>query len=80
MRTMERHPKIRPEVVYLGDNGRAYCGDHLGAMATATMRDLSGQSIEAVTPDMAKEAESMGVTLTCEQPGCGRTPSTLHLP
>lgn len=67
--------KISAETIYLGDNGRAYCGDHLGCTAKHTGRDLSGQPIMAITPDMMDEP---GVDLiACEQPGCGRKPSRL---
>ena len=64
--------KIKSEALYLTDGGRCYCGDHLGMTAKYTGRDISGQPIHRVTSFDAKEAESMGVALTCEQPRCGR--------
>lgn len=76
--TMARHPKIRSEAVYLCDNGAAYCSDHLGASASMTLRDISGQPIEEVTPAMAREAKAMGWEVACET--CGRKASALHLP
>lgn len=72
--------KIRDEVLYLGDNGRCYCGEHLGMTAKHTGRDISGQEIMPITPDAVEEADRMGVTLTCEDARCDRTPSRLHLP
>lgn len=76
-----RHPAIHSETIYLGDNGRAYCGDHLGATASATMRDLSGQQIEAVSPDDVAYCEAQGWPVpTCEEPGCGRSARRIHLP
>lgn len=38
-------------MIYLTDNGRALCRDHLGASARMTGRDLSGQRILALTPE-----------------------------
>jgi hypothetical protein len=72
--------RITAEAIYLGDNGRCYCGEHLGASAKHTGRDLSGQPIYRVTPEDAQEAARMGANLTCEQPRCGRTARTIHLP
>ena len=43
-------------------------------------RDLSGQPIMAITPEIAKEAQQMGAPLECEQPRCGRKPSLLIVP
>jgi hypothetical protein len=68
--------KIQSDTIYLGDNGRALCGAHLGASARYTGRDLSGQEIMAVTPDVAAEAEAEGWTVKCEQ--CGKSASRLH--
>jgi hypothetical protein len=34
-----------PNVVYFGDNGRAFCGAHAGASAKFTGRDLTGQKV-----------------------------------
>jgi hypothetical protein len=69
--------RISPDMIYLGDNGAAYCGDHLGMTAKMTGRDLSGQRILAVTPEVAAEAESEGWMPKCEK--CGKSPSRLHL-
>ena len=69
--------RISDDAIYLGDNGRCYCGEHLGYTAKMTGRDLSGQAIYKVTPEDAREAQKMGATLTCEQPRCGRSASLL---
>lgn len=68
--------RIDDGTIYLTDNGAAYCGAHLGYTARATGRDISGQPIEPVTPDVAREAVAMGCVLVCEQ--CGKAPSLLH--
>lgn len=66
--------RISADIVYLGDNGRAYCGQHLGVTAKTTGRDLSGQRLLACTPDIVAEA---GYEIACEQ--CGKKASHLHL-
>ena len=63
--------------LYLCDNGRCLCGDHLGASAKYTGRDISGQSIHKISPSDVREADAMGVSLVCEEPRCGRAPSRL---
>lgn len=69
--------RISNDMVYLTDNGAAYCGEHLGMTAKMTGRDLSGQAIMPVTPEVAAEAVEMGYEVTCEQ--CGKKASRLHL-
>ena len=61
-------PVLDEERIYLGDNGRAFCGrpDHAGMTAHFTGRDLSGQRVHAVTEADQREARRMGVTLACE--------------
>jgi len=68
--------KIQPEAVYLGDNGCAYCGEHLGMTGRTTGRDLSGQALYKMTPEDARQHPE----IRCEVPSCGKKPSTLHLP
>jgi hypothetical protein len=64
---------VKPHAIYLTDNGRALCGDHLGASARYTGRDISGQEIMEISPDMLGEP---GVDMIrCES--CGRRPSRL---
>jgi hypothetical protein len=42
--------KLSPSALYLGDNGRCFCGSPrcAGATATYTGRDLSGQRVKRV--------------------------------
>ena len=66
--------KIQLTSIYLTDNGRALCGAHLGISARMTGRDISGQRIELVTPELAREAQhAYGWGVTCET--CGRKAS-----
>ena len=64
-------PVLRHDALYLGDNGRCFCGrlHHAGMTARYTGRDLSGQPVHRVTEADQREARRMGVTLACE--GCG---------
>ena len=63
-------PALEADALYLGDNGRCFCGRlHCAGMtAHFTGRDLSGQAVERVTEADQREARRMGVTLVCE--GC----------
>lgn len=63
-------PKLTESSLYLGDNGRAFCGRAhcAGSSAYYTGRDLSGQRVMRVTPDMLT-GEFAGLALACE--GCG---------
>lgn len=72
-----RDMKVSDQVIYLTDNGAAYCGAHLGITARMTGLDLSGQPIMPVTPEAVAEAQSMGWEVCCEQ--CGKKPSRLHV-
>lgn len=69
--------KVKPDALYLGDNGRCCCGEHLGTTARLTGRDLSGQPIEEITPDMLPECAALGFTPKCEEPRCGKAVSAL---
>jgi hypothetical protein len=69
--------KVSDAMIYLTDNGAAYCGAHLGHTAKMTGRDLSGQRILPVTPDVVAEAASEGWEVKCEQ--CGRVASRLYV-
>ena len=46
---------IHPNTVYLGDNGRANCGKHLGATAHMTGHDLYGTPLMALTPEVVRD-------------------------
>lgn len=59
--------KLIPTALYLGDNGRCFCGNHAGAVAQATGRDLSGHRIHRVTDaDQAYMRSEFGSALECE--------------
>lgn len=62
-----------PETIYLGDNGRALCGAHLGATGRFTGRDLSGQALFPITSAVL-ESNPEAAEIACET--CGRTPDT----
>lgn len=74
MPTLNAHPSIIPTALYFTDNGAVLCGEHLGASARFTLRDLSGQPIARVTPADVAEAAALRVPLTCEC--CGRGVAT----
>jgi hypothetical protein len=59
---------LKLDSLYLGDNGRCFCGrlDHAGMSAHFTGRDLSGQRVHDVTEADQREARRMGVVLACE--------------
>lgn len=40
----------RSNALYLCDNGRCLCGEHLGSSAKATGHDISGQAIYQIQP------------------------------
>lgn len=61
---------IDNDSLYFCDNGALYCGLHLGSSARATLRDISGQTIERVTAETIRCATDEGMTLACEQ--CGK--------
>ena len=70
---MNARPKLLPNTLYLGDNGRCTCADHAGATAQATGRDLSGLSLVRLSDaDIRYARESMRVNLKCET--CGLDP------
>lgn len=66
--------------LYLGDNGRCYCGEHAGATAQATGLDLSGAPVSPLTQAIVdqyaadlEECRGVGeVRFACERPGCER--------
>lgn len=62
--------KLKPNAIYIGDNGRSMCIDCAGATATLTLRDLSGQKLHKVTKaDLDFWLEDMGEPWDCE---CGK--------
>lgn len=69
--------KVELDTIYLCDNGRAVCGEHLGAEAKYSGLDISGAPIEPVTPEMAKYALTVGFPICCED--CGKRSRLLHV-
>lgn len=67
--------QITDTMIYLTDNGAALCGAHLGSTAKRTGRDISGMTVEPVTPELAANAQRRGWDVSCER--CGRKPSLL---
>lgn len=74
-------PKLNPDRLYLGDNGRAFCGALrcAGMTAHSSGRDLSGQRVYKIRPEDIAEHERMSremaphrepLPLACES--CGR--------
>jgi hypothetical protein len=76
-------PKLDEATIYLGDNGRCFCGGNngrcAGSSAYFTGRDLSGQRVEAVSPEDDDVAfREYGVRLKCE--GCSKGVSRIVAP
>ena len=59
-------PLLEDTTLYLCDNGACYCGAHCGMSARYTGRDISGQDVDSITPDEAREHG-----IRCEK--CGST-------
>jgi hypothetical protein len=61
-------PVLGDDAIYLGDNGRCFCGrlDHAGITAHFTGRDLSDHRVHEVSEADQREARRMGVVLACE--------------
>lgn len=60
--------------LYLGDNGRIYCGGCSGVTAAFTGCDLSGNPVLKVTQAEIDEAKRIGLALRCES--CGKGPQS----
>ena len=65
---------LKAQTLYLGDNGRAFCGSLgcAGMTAHYSGRDLSGQAVAPTTPKQA-----VAHNIRCE--GCGFSPSLMTL-
>ena len=57
---------LKPDALYLCDNGACYCGRHCGTTAQYTGRDISGQKVLRVTGAMMDEAIRTGWAIACE--------------
>jgi hypothetical protein len=60
------HNRLNGAALYLGDNGRCFCGTHAGVTAQATGRDLSGQRVHKVTEGDHAYMASIGSCIKCE--------------
>lgn len=69
MTTLMARTKLQPTSLYLGDNGRCFCGAHAGVTAATTGRDLSGQRVTHLTRDRVLAAGFETTQFKCEQ--CG---------
>lgn len=69
---------LTPDALYLGDNGRCFCGELRCAGMTAyySGRDLSGQKLMALTPEMLL-SEPTALGFRCE--GCGKEPHLIEV-
>ncbi len=67
----KQKPALNPDRLYLGDNGRCFCGALKCAGMTAhfTGRDLSGQGVLELRREEVEAAGLALVTFHCE--GCG---------
>jgi hypothetical protein len=68
-----REPVLKPTALYLGDNGRCYCGAHAGMSAAYTGRDISGQEVLELTADLIVANGFDCDSFHCET--CGRSVS-----
>lgn len=69
---------LNDRVIYLGDNGRSFCGALrcAGASAYYSGNDLSGQpAVPIIEPAAVREALAAGIA--CE--GCGKAPALVVL-
>lgn len=69
-------PVLRSDALYLCDNGACYCGEHAGATARYTGRDISGRRVVKIDRDEVYRAQDLlgavSFNFRCEQPHCRR--------
>ena len=63
-------PVLKPDALYLGDNGRCFCGRHAGCSALYSGRDLSGQKVLRITPAMCARMGEDPTLIRCETCAC----------
>lgn len=66
----ELRPVLKADRLYLGDNGRCFCGEHAGCSAKYTGRDLSGQEVLELTYADVKAEGIEPDSFQCETPRC----------
>ncbi len=58
---------LKDSSLYICDNGACYCGFHAGYSAQFSGRDISGQEVLEITPDIQAYAiAEFGSSMTCE--------------
>ena len=67
----ERTMKLDPNTIYIGDNGRLFCGALrcAGSTAYASGHDLSGHPVAPLSDAERREFAAHNLTPSCE--GCG---------
>ena len=78
MKPKEPKPALRSDRLYLGDNGRTFCGEArcAGMSSYSTGHDISGQEVLMITPDILESFKNVGSRApSCE--GCGKTASRI---
>jgi len=72
MQTTDPKPVLDDDRLYLGDNGRCFCGRLrcAGSSSHFTGRDISGQEVYPVGAQDVAWAKSKGFVLKCES--CGK--------
>jgi len=65
----EPTPVLKEDQLYIGDNGRIFCGRplHAGATALYTGRDLSGQKLTKITKKVRDEFALLHMIPECEE-------------
>lgn len=68
-------PTLHDTAVYLGDNGRTFCGEHAGVSARYSGRDLSGHPVIRLYRWSIEADDGDPEMFKCEHPGCDRAPT-----
>ncbi|WP_070988462.1 hypothetical protein [Halofilum ochraceum] len=67
----EQEPLLRDNLLYLGDNGRVFCGACAPESTRYTCIDRGGEEVVEIIPEEARHVEhEEGITTACEI--CGR--------
>jgi hypothetical protein len=73
--SLDPSPVLQPASLYIGDNGRLFCGKApcAGMSALYTARDISGQAVERITRKMILESGYDVDSFACESCAKGVT-------
>lgn len=73
MPTTATRPALNADTLYLGDNGRMFCGELrcAGSSAHFAGRTIAGQDVLPIGADEVAELRSVGCEPRCE--ACGKT-------